>query len=124
MKEKRLPGIVCAAYSGMEVIMSVRFNRDNCVSCKKCVEVCPGNLIKIDDDIKAFIKYPEECWGCTSCLKECNHCAIEFYLGADIGGRGSIMSFSNKGDINNWTIKDIGGSKQTILINKNDSNKY
>lgn len=28
-------------------------------------------------------------WGCTSCLKECRFEAINFFLGADVGGKGS-----------------------------------
>jgi len=49
--------------------MSISINKDKCVGCRKCANVCPGNLIKMDDENRAFIKYPKDCWGCTSCIK-------------------------------------------------------
>ena len=35
--------------------MSIQINKLKCVGCGKCVEACPGNLIKIDIDGKAFV---------------------------------------------------------------------
>ena len=61
--------------------MSIQINKLKCVGCGKCVEACPGNLIKKDTDGKAFIKHVKDCWGCTSCLKECRFEAINFFLG-------------------------------------------
>ena len=104
--------------------MSIRIERGICVGCSRCVEVCPGNLIKIDASRKAHIRRSEECWGCTSCVKECPVNAILFYLGADIGGRGSTMTVSENGDISTWEIKDSYGDIQTIEVNKKDANKY
>lgn len=49
--------------------MSIQINKLKCVGCGKCIEACPGNLIKKDIDGKAFIKHVKDCWGCTSCLK-------------------------------------------------------
>ena len=83
--------------------MSIRINKDKCVGCKKCQEVCPGTLIQIEDK-KAVIKYPKNCWGCASCVKECKVGAIDFYLGADIGGMGSVMNVRTEGDILHWNI--------------------
>lgn len=50
--------------------MSIRIREDRCVGCGKCQEVCPGTLIQITDK-KAIMKYPKNCWGCVSCVKEC-----------------------------------------------------
>ena len=33
--------------------MSIQINKLKCVGCGKCVEACPGNLIKKDTDGKA-----------------------------------------------------------------------
>ena len=71
--------------------MSIAINAKQCVGCGKCSMVCPGSLIHMNADGKAFIKYPKDCWGCTSCLKECAVHAIRFYLGADMGGMGSLV---------------------------------
>mgnify|MGYP000869636356 CR=1 FL=1 len=72
--------------------MSIRITQNNCVGCGRCIEACPGNLIKKDAQGKAVIKHISDCWGCTSCLKECKTGAISFYLGADMGGAGSTLT--------------------------------
>ena len=69
--------------------MSIVINKSKCVGCGQCSIVCPGSLIKMGEDRKAYIKYPKDCWGCSSCLKECKFEAIALYLGADMGGMGS-----------------------------------
>ena len=93
------------------------------MGCKRCVEACPGNLIKIVDN-KAVIKREKDCWGCTSCLKECKVGAIEFFLGADIGGKGSTLSVTEKRDIREWIVIGPDGNKKTITVNTKESNKY
>lgn len=107
--------------------MSVKFDENKCIGCGACVEVCPGNLIKIvnvDGKRIAKIKHIRDCLGCTSCIKECPKMAISFFLGADIGGKGSSMQVENKKDSCVWIIKKYDGSKIEIKINKKDSNKY
>ena len=103
--------------------MSIRIKQDKCVGCGLCIEACPGNLIKLNEG-KAWIKHEKDCWGCTSCLKECHKDAITFFLGADIGGKGSTLSVQQQGDINLWKVEDIYGNVQTISVNKKDANKY
>ena len=49
--------------------MSIRIDQKKCVGCRKCSEVCPGTLIVMEDK-KAVMKYPKNCWGCVSCVKE------------------------------------------------------
>ena len=103
--------------------MSIAINSSKCVGCKRCIEACPGNLIKLVDS-KAVIKREKDCWGCTSCLKECQAGAIAFFLGADIGGRGSVLSVSDRGDIRTWTVTAPDQSTKTIVVNRKESNKY
>lgn len=104
--------------------MSIRIERERCVGCQRCVEVCPGNLIKLDTNGKAVIRHPRDCWGCTSCVKECPKNAILFYLGADMGGRGSTLTVTERNGISTWRIQDTQGRLQTIEVNKRDANKY
>ncbi|MFR0781415.1 MAG: ferredoxin family protein [Coprococcus sp.] len=59
--------------------------------------VCPGSLIGKNPDGTACMRYPKDCWGCSSCIKECKFGAIALYLGADIGGMGSKMTVERKG---------------------------
>lgn len=103
--------------------MSISIDQTKCVGCKKCVECCPGNLIKIVDG-KAMIKREKDCWGCTSCLKECKACAISFFLGADIGGKGSVLSVKEEGDVREWTVTAPDNTSKTITVNTKESNKY
>ena len=103
--------------------MSIKINQDKCVGCKRCIEVCPGNLIKLENG-KAVIKRERDCWGCTSCLKECGKQAIEFFLGADVGGKGTILTFKEDGPIKHWIFTGKDGLEKTIHINSLESNKY
>ena len=104
--------------------MSITMNQALCKGCKACEQVCPGSLIKMNEDGKAFIKYPKDCWGCTSCLKECRFEAINFFLGADVGGKGSTLSFRQNGSINTWTVTSPDGTVKTLEVNRQESNKY
>lgn len=104
--------------------MSIRIRKNNCIGCGRCVEACPGNLIKLGTDGKAQIRHIRDCWGCTSCIKECPIQAIEFFLGADIGGKGSTMTVSRQGDISIWSLKKPDGEVTEIRVNGKDANKY
>lgn len=104
--------------------MSIKISNDKCVGCKKCIQVCPGSLIKLGEDKKAYMKYPKDCWGCTSCLKECKFGAIALYLGADIGGAGSRLTIGEEGDVIHWNIDKSNGETIVIDVNRKDSNQY
>ena len=89
--------------------MSISIDQGKCIGCGRCHDVCPGTLIKINEGKKAFIKYPKDCWGCTSCIKECPVHAIRFFLGDDIV---------------RWIFELNDGSVKTIDIDPKESNKY
>lgn len=104
--------------------MSIIINQPSCIGCGGCQKVCPGNLIKADKNQKAFIKYPAECWGCTSCIKECPTQAIKYFLGADIGGKGSLLHSKEGKEILHWVIEKPTGEIKKISINKKEANNY
>lgn len=104
--------------------MSIMIDKKSCIGCAKCHTVCPGSLIKIGADKKAYIKYPKDCWGCTSCIKECPVHAIQFYLGADMGGMGSLVHTEKEGDILRWIIEHPNGEISEIPVNQKESNQY
>ena len=104
--------------------MSIAINKDKCVGCTMCTLVCPGTLLAINDNKKAYIKYPKDCWGCASCVKECGFGAISLYLGADIGGRGSHLSTTCDEDIVTWLIDNPNGVNQEVVFKRKESNKY
>lgn len=103
--------------------MSIRINAEKCIGCGRCMDVCPGTLIAYQEK-KACMKYPKDCWGCVSCVKECPVGAIDFFLGADIGGNGSTMHVIREGDILHWEIQKYDGTKSIIDVDRKNSNKY
>ena len=104
--------------------MSIEINKLKCIGCGRCRDVCPGTLIALDSERRAFIKYPRDCWGCTSCIKECPVYAIRFFLGADMGGLGSRLHTERSGDILRWIIEKPDGSETVINVDTRESNKY
>lgn len=103
--------------------MSIRINKERCVGCTRCTQVCPGTLIHMEEN-KAIIRYPRNCWGCASCVKECGAGAIDFYLGADIGGQGSTMQVTKEGNLMQWQIRDPEGKTTVIEVDSTNSNQY
>ena len=108
--------------------MSIKIDESRCVGCARCVEVCPGNLIKIDAGLngekRAVIKHERDCWGCTSCVKACPKTAIRFFLGADIGGRGALLTVQTSGAVRVWRVEKSGGECVEIAVDARESNKY
>ena len=104
--------------------MSIAIDSMKCRACGKCLDVCPGSLIVRGEDKKAVIRYPKDCWGCASCIKECAFGAIAFYLGADIGGMGSKMTVNAEDGKLYWNIEKRDGTTEQVVINQKESNKY
>ena len=105
--------------------MSIRIDKEKCTGCGRCAELCPGNLIKLNETGGyAFIRRPKDCWGCASCIKACPADAIRYFLGADIGGSGCEMSVSYKKDVNIWHFYFPDGSIKEITVDPKSSNKY
>ena len=48
--------------------MAVKVNNEKCTGCGACVDVCPVNAIKIENE-KAVIG--EECIDCGACIAQC-----------------------------------------------------
>jgi adenylylsulfate reductase, subunit B len=103
--------------------MSIQIDQEKCIGCRGCEEACPGNLIEIKEG-KASIRQIEDCWGCTACVKACRSQAISYYLGADIGGNGSLLYVKDTGTTLEWVIKKADGKTQSIIVQKEKSNDY
>lgn len=42
-----------------------------CVGCGQCVEHCPLDTLRLNEDGKAVIAYPEDCMTCYLCERIC-----------------------------------------------------
>lgn len=52
--------------------MIKKINLDGCDGCGRCVDVCPMDVLRIDEMIKkAVVRYPEDCMTCYNCEREC-----------------------------------------------------
>lgn len=50
-------------------------NPQTCIGCKTCVETCPTDVIRFNDQAKhAYIAYPEDCQICNMCA---NYCPVD-----------------------------------------------
>lgn len=54
-------------------------DRNKCVKCGYCAEICPLDVIRIkktDNGKEIVVKFPYECWHCRACVKDCPQGAI------------------------------------------------
>ena len=63
----------------MNQTMSVKISKDLCDGCGICVDICPLDCLRLNENEKAFMKY-DECWYCGSCTLECPVDAIMLRL--------------------------------------------
>jgi NAD-dependent dihydropyrimidine dehydrogenase PreA subunit len=50
----------------------ITLERDKCIGCKICIEVCPRNLYLFNErDKKVDLISPEKCINCNACVKRC-----------------------------------------------------
>jgi len=52
---------------------------EKCARCFKCVDVCPGDVLREGLD-GPVVAYPDECWHCGACLMDCPSGAIKIIL--------------------------------------------
>jgi adenylylsulfate reductase subunit B len=62
--------------------MSIFIDANKCAGCGTCVDICPEDILRIEDG-KAAVAYPRECWRCGSCVYDCAFGAIEVDLDLD-----------------------------------------
>ncbi|MDN5347685.1 MAG: hypothetical protein PWP65_1249 [Clostridia bacterium] len=59
--------------------MSITVSRENCNGCGLCVELCPLDCLRLDEENHPYLKY-DECWYCGTCETECPLGAIKITL--------------------------------------------
>lgn len=56
-------------------MLRVKFNKEKCIDCKKCIKNCPMNVVMTDNSRKR--KNGTECILCGKCVKECPTKALD-----------------------------------------------
>jgi adenylylsulfate reductase subunit B len=94
-----------------------------CIGCKKCAEICPGNLIEIENR-HAKIRDVRDCWGCCACVKICPKNSICYQLSPDLGGAGAKLFAEDSPQKLTWKILKNDGEEIILEVDKNQSNKF
>jgi len=50
--------------------MYPRVDYEKCSGCKNCVEVCPGEVYRIEGD-RCYPSHAEDCIECWACVEQC-----------------------------------------------------
>jgi NAD-dependent dihydropyrimidine dehydrogenase PreA subunit len=53
------------------------YDRDLCDGCRRCFEVCPQGVWKMDAKKRAVFAHQEDCTACRACLVQCRPAAIQ-----------------------------------------------
>ena len=57
--------------------MIERVDREKCIACGICVEICPMDVFRQDEVTgHSFVRYPKDCQTCYNCELECPVSAI------------------------------------------------
>ena len=53
------------------------YDRDCCIGCRSCAEICPQAVWNIDGENRAVLTHMENCTACRACLVQCQGGAIK-----------------------------------------------
>ncbi|MBN2033547.1 MAG: ferredoxin family protein [Deltaproteobacteria bacterium] len=65
-----------------EKVKAIVIRKDFCKGCGICVAFCPGHVLEMGEDDKAFVKNIEACTACRLCEMRCPDLAIELHTEA------------------------------------------
>jgi len=97
--------------------MAIHLKIDKCTGCGACVNICPGDLWRLDKKShKAYLLSQEDCWNCFSCAKVCEPEAIEVRLPYSIAGYGASLIPKIKPKSIIWKLKTKDGNEEVFEI--------
>jgi len=56
---------------------TIAINKAYCKGCEICVQICPKQVLALDDRQKASVRAADECTGCLNCEIFCPDFAID-----------------------------------------------
>ncbi|MEW6264249.1 MAG: 4Fe-4S binding protein [Thermodesulfobacteriota bacterium] len=94
--------------------MPPKVDIEKCDGCKAqaeplCEQICPGDLMTLGPDRKAFCRSLRDCWDCMSCTKVCPVGAIETRIPYQLGYFGAKLTPMVGANSITWTAVDING---------------
>lgn len=101
--------------------MTILIDKKRCNGCRqlpepRCVQNCPGDLLALGAEGKAFIWEERDCWDCMTCVKLCPRRAITTklpYVIADY--KATLVPIPGKGSIR-WVLTDRAGRVEEFHI--------
>lgn len=68
-----MAGKMLCARSEMPASNPIRYDRDKCIGCNRCVEICQVDLLvpNAEKGKHPIVMFPDECWYCGCCVMEC-----------------------------------------------------
>lgn len=49
----------------------IKVDKEKCVKCRKCVNYCPRDVLRADENGFPYMKYRDDCWYCDVCTYIC-----------------------------------------------------
>ena len=49
----------------------IKIDEDKCTGCGLCVEYCPRDVFRMNDENYSCVKYRDDCWYCDVCTFVC-----------------------------------------------------
>ena len=63
-------------YRYIDGVATLSVERQRCIGCGQCVEVCPHRLLVLDDSRQICIRARDACMECGACVRNCPVMAI------------------------------------------------
>ena len=103
--------------------MGIIIEQTECTGCGSCARICPGNLIRLDENRHALLRRPSDCWSCLACMKACRRQAISYTLSPQMGGRGARLSVNYIPGQTGWVIRK-GQWQRVLITDTKEANRY
>ena len=96
--------------------MGLRFNNAKCIGCGGCVDICPGDLLRLDENGKSSIRNQADCWDCMACVKSCPEGALETRLPFSLADFGATLKPKIYPDRIEWRLTYADGRLEEFNI--------
>ncbi len=101
--------------------MPPKVDHTKCDGCRAeeeplCEQICPGNLMTLNDAGKAVCRENRDCWDCMSCTKICPQGAIETRLPYQLGYYPAKLIPKVGTNKIIWTCIDINGKVERFVV--------